>query len=78
MVIVSCKEVIGIFSAYRVYVKYFLTKINMSMCSGMLLDPKAFKCDILSCCSESLLIEKHLRYSIPKFWLSYSNRLCSD
>ena len=56
MVIVSCKEVIGIFSAYRMYFKYFLTKINMSMCSGMLLDPKAFKCDILSCCSESLLI----------------------
>ena len=63
MVIVSCKEVIGIFSAYRVYFKYFLIKINMSMCSGMLLDPKAFKCDILSCCSESLLIEKHLRYN---------------
>ena len=78
MVIVSCKEVIGIFSAYRVYLKYFLIKINMSMCSGMLLDPKAFKCDILSFCSEFLLIQKHLRYSIPKFWLSYSNRLCSD
>ena len=75
MVIVSCKEVIGIFSAYRVYFKYFLTKINMSMCSGMLLDPNAFKCDILSCCSESLLIEKYLRYSISKFWSSYSNRL---
>ena len=58
MVIVSCKDVIGIFSAYRVYFKYFLTKINMSMCSGMLLDTKAFKCVILSCCSESLLIEK--------------------
>ena len=58
MVIVSCKEVIGIFSAYRVYFKYFLTKINMSMCSCMLLDPNAFKCDILSCCSESLLIDK--------------------
>ena len=78
MVIVSCNEVMGIFSAYRVYFKYFLTKINMSMCSGMLLDPKAFKWDIMSCSSESLLIEKHLRYSIPKFWLSYSNRLCSD
>ena len=78
MVTISRLEVMGIFSAYRVYFKYFLNKINMSMCSGMLLDPNAFKCDILSCCSESLLIEKHLRYSIPKFWLSYSNRLCSD
>ena len=39
MVIVSCLEVMGIFSACRVYFKYFLTKINMSMCFGMLLDP---------------------------------------
>ena len=37
MVIVSCLEVMGIFSACRVYFKYFLTKINMSMCFGMLL-----------------------------------------
>ena len=47
MVILSCKEVIGIFSAYRVYFKYFLTKIIMSMCSGMLLDPKVL--NVLSC-----------------------------
>ena len=55
MVIVSCLEVMGIFSACRVYFKYFLTKINMSMCFGMLLDPNTLKCDI---CSESLIVEK--------------------
>ena len=58
MVIVSCLEVMGIFSACRVYFKYFLTKINMSMCFGMLLDPNTLKCDIWSFCSESLIIEK--------------------
>ena len=58
MVIVSCLEVMGIFSACRVYFKYFLTKMNVSMCYGMLLDPNALRCDIWSFYSESLMIEK--------------------
>ena len=58
MVIVSCFEVMGIFSACRVYFKYFLTKTNMSMCFCMLLDPNTLKCDIWSFCSESLIIGK--------------------
>ena len=55
--------------SYRVYIKYFLTKIKLSTCSDMLLNPNSFRCDILSFCSESLLMEKHPRYSISKFWL---------
>ena len=47
MVTISRLEVMGIFSAYRVYFKYFLTKINMSICSGMLLDPKGL--NVTSC-----------------------------
>ena len=39
MVIVSCLEVMGIFSACRVYFKYVLTKMNVCMCSDMFLDP---------------------------------------
>ena len=60
MVIVSCLEVMCIFSACnsRVYFKYFLIKMNFCMCSGMLLDPNALGCDIWSFCSESLMIEK--------------------
>ena len=68
MVIVSHLEVMGIFSAYRVYFKYFLTKIYLSMCSDMLLYPYALSCDILAFCSESLLIEKHHRHIIQKLW----------
>ena len=41
MVIVSCLEVMGIFSACRVYFKYLLIKMNLCMCSGKLLDPNA-------------------------------------
>ena len=48
MVIVSCLEVMGIFSACRVYFKYFLIKMNVS---GMLLEPNALTCDIWSFCS---------------------------
>ena len=59
MVIVSCLEVMGIISACRVYFKYFFTKINMSMCFGMLLDSNTLKCDIWLFCSESLIIEKN-------------------
>ena len=58
MVIVSCLEGMGIFSACRVYFKYFLIKMNSCICSGMLLDPIALRCDIWSFCSESLMIEK--------------------
>ena len=58
MVIVSRLEVMSIFGAYRVYFKYFLTKMYLSMCSGMLLIPNAFSFDILAFCSESLLIGK--------------------
>ena len=47
-----------IFSACRVYFKYFLTKMNVCMCSGMLSDPNALRCDIWSFYSESLMIEK--------------------
>ena len=35
----------GIFSACRVYFKYFLTNMNVCMWSGMLLDPNALRCD---------------------------------
>ena len=58
MVIKSYLEVMGIFSAFRVYFNYFLIKINLSMCSGMLLDPNALRCNIWSFCSDSLIIEK--------------------
>ena len=58
MVMVSCLEVMGIFSACTVYFKYILTKMNVYMCSGMLLDPNALRCDIWSFYSESLMIEK--------------------
>ena len=51
--------------SYRVYIKYFLTKTKLSTC---FLNQNAFRCDIFSFCSESLLIEKHPRYSISKFW----------
>ena len=67
MVIVSCLEVMSIFSACRVYFKYFLTKINMSMCFGMLLDPNTLKCDIWSFCSESLIIEKNTIGKVYQF-----------
>ena len=60
MVLVSCLEVTGIFSACRVYFKYFLTKMNLSTCSGIFLDPNALRCDIWSICSESTIIEKTL------------------
>ena len=36
MVIVSRLEGMGIFSACRVYFKYFLTKTYLNMCSDML------------------------------------------
>ena len=42
MVIVSCLEGMGIFGAYRVYLKYFLTKTYLNMCSDMLFHPNAF------------------------------------
>ena len=62
MVIVSRLEGMAIFSACRVYFKYFLTKTYLNMCSDML-----FSCDIFAFCSEPLLIEKHIRNIIPKF-----------
>ena len=81
MVIVSCLEVMGIFSACRVYFKYFLTKINMSMCFGMLLDPNTLKCDIWSFCSESLIIERKclgVRYRTPRPRVSASGTRSRD
>ena len=68
MVIVSSLEGMGIFSACRVYFKYFLTKIYLNMCSDMLFYPNAFSCDILAFCSEPLSYrKKHIRNIIPKF-----------
>ena len=69
MVIVSRLEVMATFSAYRVYFKYFLTKIYLSMCSDMLLHPNAFSYDILAFCSKSLLIENTIGISYQNFGL---------
>ena len=67
MVIISRLEGVGIFSACRVYFKYFLTKTYLNMCSDMLFYPNSFSCGILAFCSDPLLIEKHIRNIIQKF-----------
>ena len=64
MVIVSGFEVIGISVHYRVYIKYFLTKTKLSTCSDMLLNPNAFRCDILF---PALLIENTLGIAYQNF-----------